>query len=120
VDVAALDEVGVAAVERAMSGGRPARLLVIDEIGKMEACSARFRAAVDRALDTPNLVIVGTILKASHPWIDRVRAHPGVTLIRLTAASREAVLADLTRRILAALSVGVADPMSMTRLTPPG
>lgn len=109
VDVAALDEVGVAAVERAMSGGRPARLLVIDEIGKMEACSDRFRAAVEGVLDRPNLVIVGTILQVSHPWIDRIKAHPAVTLIRLTAASREAVLADLTGRIRAALASAVGE-----------
>lgn len=106
VDVAALDEVGVAALERATSGGRPARLLVIDEIGKMEACSDPFRAAVERALDTPNLVIVGTILQARHPWIDRVKAHSAVTLIRLTAPSRDAALEHLTGRVRAALAPG--------------
>ena len=115
VDMAALDEVGVAAIERAMSGDRRARLLVIDEIGKMEACSARFRAAVEQALETPGLVIVGTILQASHPWVDRVKAHPAVTLMRLTAASREAVLADLTERVRAALALGTSDEVEGRR-----
>ena len=45
----------------------------------------------------------GTIFQARHPWIDHVKAHPAVTLLRLTAATREAVLADLLRRIRATL-----------------
>lgn len=64
VDVAALEAVGVAALERAVNR---VPLVVIDEIGKMEACSPRFRAAVERALDAPGAVIVGTIAQAAHP-----------------------------------------------------
>ncbi len=107
VDVAALDEVGVAAIERALRRERRVRLLVIDEIGKMEACSAQFREAVERALQAPHLVIVGTVLQAPHPWIDRVKAHSAVSLVRLTASTREGVLADLTGGVLAALQSGV-------------
>jgi nucleoside-triphosphatase len=108
VDVAAVDRIGVAALERALASDPPARLLVIDEIGKMEACSDRFRAAVERALGAPNLVIVGTILQARHAWIDRVKADPAVTLLRLTAGSRDAVLADLLARTRALLGSGTA------------
>ncbi len=102
VDVAALEAVGVAALERAL---QCAALIVIDEIGKMEACSPRFRAAVERALETPNAVVVGTILQAAHPWIDRVKAHPAVTLVRLTAASRATALGHLAGQVRAALTL---------------
>ena len=71
----------------------------MDEVGKMEAFSPRFRAAVGRALETPGAVIVGTILKAAHPWIDGVKAHPAVRLVPVTAASRDAALGPLDRRI---------------------
>lgn len=99
VELADLEAVGVAALERALHG---AGLIVIDEIGKMEACSPRFCAAVERALQAPDAVIVGTILQAAHPWIDRVKAHPAVTLVPLTAASRVATLAHLVDRVQAA------------------
>ena len=100
VDLGALEAVGVAALERAPHG---AGLIVIDEIGKMEACSPRFRAAVERALETPHAVIVGTIAQAAHPWIDRVKVHPAVTLVPLTAASRAEVLAHVTERVRSAI-----------------
>ena len=100
VDVAALDSVGVTALERGLAGGG---LIVIDEIGKMEAYSSRFRAAVERALEAPQVVILGTILRAPHPWIDRVKAHPAVQLVPITAASREAALGPLAERVHAAL-----------------
>jgi len=107
VDVADLEAVGVAALERALEG---AALIVIDEIGKMEACSARFRAAVERALAAPGAVIAGTILRAPHPWIDRVKAHPAVTLVPLSAATRAATLARLVDRVRAALAARGAGP----------
>ncbi len=107
VDVAALDAVGVTALERGLAGSC---LLIIDEIGKMEAYSSRFRAAVERALEAPRAVIVGTILRAPHPWIDRVKAHPAVQLVPLTAASREAALGPLADRVRAALSAAGHSP----------
>lgn len=107
VDVADLEAVGVAALERALEG---AALIVIDEIGKMEACSARFRATVERALAAPGAVIAGTILRAPHPWIDRVKAHPAVTLVPLSAATRAATLARLVDRVRAALAARGTGP----------
>ncbi|HEY7675895.1 MAG TPA: nucleoside-triphosphatase [Candidatus Methylomirabilis sp.] len=100
VDVGALEAVGVAALERALEG---TALIAIDEVGKMEACSPRFRAAVERALEAPGGVVVGTVLQGGHPWIDRVKAHPAVTLVRLAAATRAATLEDLAGRVRAAL-----------------
>ncbi len=103
VDVAAVDAIGVTALERGLS---EAALLVIDEIGKMEAFSDHFRAAVERALEAPRTVVVGTILKAAHPWIDRVKAHPAVILVPITAASRDTALAPLADRVRAAIAAG--------------
>src|SRR5262249_53832419 len=85
VDVAALERVGVPAIRAAV---RARRLVVIDEIGKMELASAAFRAAVEEAL-ARDARILGTILAAAHPWADTVKRHPSVTLIEVTAANRE-------------------------------
>ncbi len=107
VDVAALEAVGVAALERALAGGA---LLVVDEIGRMEAFSPGFRAAVERALEAPGAVVAGTVLQAAHPWIDRVKAHPAVTLVPLAAATRAATLDALARRVRAAWAAAGGAP----------
>jgi nucleoside-triphosphatase len=93
VDLDALDRVGVPAVRAAIEAGG---LVVIDEIGKMELASAAFRQAVEAALAS-GVPVLGTILFAPHPWADRIKAHPRVTLIEVTRANRDrlpAVLLD--------------------------
>lgn len=85
VDVAALDRVGVPAIRAAVRAGQ---LVVIDEIGKMEAASPAFRAVVEGALASPATVL-GTILAGPHPWIDRIKRHPSITLIEVTLANRD-------------------------------
>lgn len=98
VDVAALEAVGVPAIRAAVRAGH---LVVIDEIGKMELCSADFQAAVEEALAAP-VVVLGTILRAPHPWADRVKARPGVEVIEVTLANREALPGQLAARLRAA------------------
>ncbi len=95
VDVDALERVGVPAIRAAVRGGR---LVVIDEIGKMEMASAAFREAVAAALRSP-AVVLGTILAAPHPWADRIKADPAVRLIEVTVANRETLPAELARQL---------------------
>jgi nucleoside-triphosphatase len=91
VDVEALDRVGVPAIRRAAEAGW---LVVVDEIGKMELAAPAFRAAVDEALASAAPVL-GTVMAAAHPWADRVKAAPGVTLIEVTVANRDGLPARL-------------------------
>jgi nucleoside-triphosphatase len=95
VDVEALDRVGVPAVRAAIAAGR---LVVIDEIGKMELASAAFREVVEAALRSP-VPLLGTVLVAPHPWADRIKTWPGVTLVEVTTANRDALPAELARRL---------------------
>jgi len=85
VDVQALETVGLPALEEAMVG---AKLLVVDEIGKMELFSQRFREAVLRALDASGPVLA-TIMLSPHPFADALKARDDVRLIRLTPETRE-------------------------------
>ncbi len=91
VDVAALDAIGVTALEEA---GAETRLLVIDEIGKMELLSPRFQEAVLRALDGGRPVLA-SIMLSRHPFADAIRARDDVTLIHLTPDSRDRALAEV-------------------------
>lgn len=95
VDVLAFEAVGVTALEEAI---RQADLIVVDEIGKMELCSARFVRALDLALDSPK-PILGTILRAPHPWTDALKRRHGIELYRLTSRNRQ----DLQDALLARL-----------------
>ena len=86
VRIAALDAVAVPAL-----AARPdARLVVVDEIGKMESLSPRFAAAVRVALDSP-VSVLGTIARSGGALIAEVRRRPDVTLVDVTPENRDAL-----------------------------
>ncbi|MCJ7655410.1 MAG: AAA family ATPase, partial [Dehalococcoidia bacterium] len=91
VDVQNLDNVGVAAINRAIDENY---LIVIDEIGKMELFSPRFREAVLKAIDSGKKVL-GTIMLSPYPFADDIKRHPGVKVIQLTRADHEEVLGEI-------------------------
>ncbi len=97
VNVKDLEEVGVAALRRAIEGRG---YVVIDEIGKMELYSQEFRRAVMEALESER-VVLGTVLAGRHPWVDTLKARPQVTVLTVTEGNRE----GMARRILDMLEV---------------
>ncbi len=92
VDVAALERVGVPALEAAVAS---AEVVVVDEIGKMEMASQRFRRAVESALDA-GCCLLGSILLAPHPWADAIKARPEVLILHLSPGEREHARQRLT------------------------
>ena len=84
VNLADLEEIGVAAIREAIADKD---YVVIDEIGKMELLSQAFRDAVWEAIHSDKAVL-GTITLSSHPWADRVKALPQVTIIEVTQSNR--------------------------------
>lgn len=107
VDVAALEAVGVTSIRRALAS---AALVIIDEIGPMELFSAAFCAAVQEALDSPR-VVLGTIVRRSHPFADAIKARPDVTVIQVTPANRDRLLQEVLLLVTAALNApGSATP----------
>jgi nucleoside-triphosphatase len=91
VDVQNLDNVGVAAVNQAIE---TSDLIVIDEIGKMELFSTRFREAVLKAIDSGKKVL-GTIMLSPNPFADEIKRHPGVKVVQLTRANHDEVLREI-------------------------
>jgi nucleoside-triphosphatase THEP1 len=53
---------------------------------------------VEEALASPAPVL-GTILAAPHPWTDRLKAMPSVTLFTVTPANRDTLPGELARRL---------------------
>jgi nucleoside-triphosphatase len=90
VDVAALDRIGVPTIARRAG----IHLVVVDEIGKMECLSARFREAVRQALDASTSVLA-TVAESGGGFIAEVRRRPDVTLLVLSPAERDTLPARL-------------------------
>lgn len=74
---------------------RDVDLIVIDEIGRMECSSGRFRRAVEDALDAP-VNVLATIGVSRLPFFQAVRARPDVELFTLTETNRNALMEELS------------------------
>jgi nucleoside-triphosphatase len=69
-------------------------IVLIDELGKMELASERFREAVLALWERP-VAIVATVQAARHPFTEQLTAE----LVRLTAANRDRLPAELAERL---------------------
>lgn len=77
---------------------RDVDLIVIDEIGKMECASGRFRRAVEDALDAP-VSVLATLGIGRLPFFQALRDRPDVELLALTERNRDALGAELCARL---------------------
>jgi nucleoside-triphosphatase len=92
VDIDRLDRVGVSTITKA---AQEHKLIVIDEIGKMELFSENFRAVVARVIDSEQRIL-GTIMLSRDPWADTIKRHPRVNLIEVTRHNHQQVLKELS------------------------
>ena len=79
-------------------GRRDVDLIVIDEIGKMECASGRFRRKVEDALDAP-VNVLATVGIGHLPFLQAVRARPDVELLTLTERNRDALVTEVCARL---------------------
>ena len=94
VQVENLEAVGVPAL-----AARPGvRLIVVDEIGRMECLSAPFCDAVRAALDSP-VAVLGTVAREGGGFIAEIRRRPDVTLLEVTATNRDALPSWIVARL---------------------
>jgi nucleoside-triphosphatase len=94
VDLDALEGLAIPALEAAVE----AELVVVDELGKMELASERFRDAVGELLERP-LPVVATAQASRHPFTDRLKRRRDVETLRVTAANRDGLAERLVRRL---------------------
>ena len=95
VDLAAFDRVALPALRTPRTGG----VVVVDELGNMELASAPFRDAVMQLLDR-EVAVVATVHQARHQFTDAVRRRPGVRVVRVTEATRDALPMQLMERLV--------------------
>jgi nucleoside-triphosphatase len=94
VDLEAFERIALPALQAPQGG-----VVLIDELGKMELASERFRTKVEELLDEP-VALAATVLAGRHPFTDRLKRLPDVEVIRLTAKNRDALPKRLAELLL--------------------
>lgn len=100
VSIENLDKTGVTAVEKAIAD---CDLVVIDEIGKMEMLSSRFKKAVLDAFESDKCIL-GSIMLSPNTFTDNIKKHSSVRLFVVTIKNRNLVLQDLIQSLNGILS----------------
>ena len=97
VNVKVLEQVAVPVIER---GIQHAFVLFLDELGRMELCSARFEQAVQEAFDRgPSIVATASLQPL--PFLHALKRRKDVELIPLSSSNRNLVEEELTARLSA-------------------
>ena len=87
VDTNALDNVGVPAIEKAITD-EETNIIVIDEIGKMEMLSEAFCKMVIEALDSDKPIMVTLHKKSRTPLLQDVRRRDDIRILEVTPVNR--------------------------------
>ncbi len=93
VDVKAIERVGVDALRRAMQAGQ---IVIVDEIGKMELFCGPFKDSVLQAVGGP-CAVAATVMAKPNPWVDGLKAMPGVSTWEVTPKNRKQMPARVRR-----------------------
>jgi nucleoside-triphosphatase len=96
VDVDAFERL---AIPELSVGIKQDSLIVIDEIGKMELFSVRFKDIIEKIFNR-DIDILATIYYKRHPFCDKLKNYTGVDLITVNKDNRD----ELVERIVQVLS----------------
>lgn len=96
VNLKDLDEIGSQALERAVKN-KEVEIVVIDEIGKMECFSERFKRAVIAALESEKKVLAAISYKDFDPLIREIKARRDCQLFYLTRENFEEIFATMKK-----------------------
>ncbi len=95
VNVRDVDAVAVPAIESTV---RESRIVIIDEIARMELFSEAFRRAVVLALDS-QCPVLATIQMRRDPFLDAIREREDVRIVTVTPENREQLVEELFREL---------------------
>jgi len=93
VNLKDLEEIGVRELER---GLEKECLLVIDEIGKMELFSQKFRDVVLKCLESKNKVL-GTIMLKENSFCEKIKKRGDTKIFYLTSENKKKVKAEILK-----------------------
>ena len=85
INISAIEKVGITALRE---GIRRAKIIIIDEIGRMEMYSTLFQKEVKNVLDCP-IPVLGVIQMKRNSFLDSIRNRSDVTVIQVTLNNRD-------------------------------
>lgn len=91
VNLEDLENIGCTAVEKAISSNKA---IIIDEIGKMELFSQKFRRVLLKALDSGQPVLA-TVMERKHPFADQIKRRSDVHVRVLKRENFEILYEDV-------------------------
>ena len=80
--------------------GSADRMVILDEIGRMECFSRRFQRVIEELLDQDRLVIA-TVSQEGSGIIEEVKQRDDITLFQMHKRNREEIAGKLLRRVKA-------------------
>lgn len=103
VDLRSFESIGVSELEKGLAADS---LIVIDEIGKMELFSEKFKEVLLKAMEVPN-PLLATILYKSHSFCDRLKKRTDTELIKIDPRNREELVDILVKRFASLVGAGL-------------
>jgi nucleoside-triphosphatase len=85
VDLNVIDSIGVRALEEA---GQVARIVAVDEVGKMEMESTKFIEAVKNLMEDDKLMIMTLHKRSRDPLLQEIRRRDDVRILEVTPLNR--------------------------------
>jgi len=95
VDTGAIQQVGVEALWRAMAADR---VVIADEIGKMELLCEPFKEAVNAAIEGRTAVLA-TAMMGHHAWVDELKSRPDVETWQVRVSNRDRMAERVLRHL---------------------
>jgi len=95
VDIDTFEAIGVESIRKAISTND---IIIIDEIGRMELFSRKFREVVLQALKTGR--VVATIKKGRGDFIDKIKSRKDVRMLEVNLENRETLSSKLTKIVI--------------------
>ena len=96
VNLDCIERIGVASIRE---GIKNKKIIIIDEIGKMELFSNRLKDIVIEVLDSDSNVL-GTILSRSHPFCDRIKGRKDVEVIEVNEDNRDSLPDTIIKKLI--------------------
>ena len=94
IDLSGLETIGLSAITPAA----PGTLVVVDEIGKMECLSDRFKERIHALLEdgTP---LLATVAAVGVGFVKQVRQHPRATLLTMGRGGSDSIATEIIRTL---------------------